>query len=66
MSADRDAYCLDEFCKRHEISKAFLYLLWRRGEGPRFMQVGAKRLISQEAGADWRRAMEKASEEIAA
>jgi hypothetical protein len=59
MSDDRDAYGVEEFCKRHGISRAYLYLLWRRGEGPRFMQVGARRLISKEAAADWRKASEK-------
>jgi hypothetical protein len=29
---------------------------WKRGEGPRFMQVDSRRLISREAAADWRRA----------
>ena len=52
MDDDCDAYGVDEFCRRHDISRAYLYLLWRRGEGPRYMQVGARRLISKEAGAD--------------
>jgi hypothetical protein len=59
MDGDMDAYGVDEFCKRHGISRAFLYLLWHRDEGPRFMQVGARRLISKEAAADWRRSMER-------
>jgi hypothetical protein len=59
MDNERDAYSVEEFCRRHGISRAYLYLLWRRGEGPRFMQVGARRLISKEAGADFRKAAEK-------
>ena len=59
MDGDRDAYGVEEFCKRHDISRAYLYLLWRRGAGPRFMQVGARRLISKEAALDWRREAEK-------
>jgi excisionase family DNA binding protein len=54
----KDAYSVDEFAERHGVSRAFVYLLWQRGEGPRFMQVGARRLISREAAADWRRSME--------
>lgn len=54
----QDAHSVESFCKRHGISRAYLYLLWRRGEGPRYMQVGARRLISREAAADWRRAVE--------
>ncbi len=61
MEGDRDAYGVDEFCKRHGFSRAYLYLLWRRKAGPRFMQVGARRLISKEAAADWRRATEKST-----
>jgi hypothetical protein len=56
---ERDAYGVDEFCARNGISRAFLYLLWRRGEGPRYMQVGARKMISKEAGAEWRRDCEK-------
>lgn len=56
---DQDAFGVEQFCKRHGISRAYLYLLWRRGEGPRFMQVGARRLISREAAADWRRSIER-------
>jgi hypothetical protein len=59
MDGERDAYCVDDFCKRHGISRAYLYLLWRRDAGPRFMQVGARRLISKEAASDWRKAMEQ-------
>jgi hypothetical protein len=60
MDGERDAYGVDDFCKRHGISRAYLYLLWRRDAGPRFMQVGARRLISKEAASDWRQAMERA------
>lgn len=59
MDGDKDAYNVDTFCDRHAISRAYLYLLWKRGQGPRFMQVGARRLISREAAADWRRRMEQ-------
>ena len=55
---ERDADGVTEFCQRHGISKGFLYDAWRRGKGPRFMQAGDRRLISREAGADWRRELE--------
>ena len=58
---ERDADGVTEFCQRHGISKGFLYDAWRRGKGPRFMQAGDRRLISREAGADWRRALEAAT-----
>jgi hypothetical protein len=56
---EKDAYGIEGFCKRNGFSRAYLYLLWRRGEGPKFMQIGARRLISKEAGAEWRRSLEK-------
>jgi hypothetical protein len=61
MNRPQDAYSVTEFCRRHNISTPFLYLLWRRGEGPAFMQVGDRRLVSAEAAADWRRSREVAT-----
>jgi hypothetical protein len=58
---DRDADGVKEFCRRHGISPGFLYSLWRRGQGPRFMQAGDRRIISREAGANWRRELEAAA-----
>jgi hypothetical protein len=58
---DRDADGVKEFCRRQGISTGHLYSLWRRGQGPRFMQVGDRRLITREAGADWRRELEAAT-----
>jgi hypothetical protein len=58
---DQDAYSVTEFCRRHDISKGYLYAEWRQGRGPRFMQVGDRKLISREAGADYRRELEAAT-----
>lgn len=58
---DRDAYGVAEFCRRHDISKGFLYAEWRRGQGPRFMQAGDRRIITREGAADWRREREAAT-----
>jgi predicted DNA-binding transcriptional regulator AlpA len=66
MENTQDAYGVEDFCKRHGFSRAYIYLLWKRGEGPRFMQVGARRLISREAAADWRAQMENATKQRAA
>jgi len=59
---EQDAYGIDTFCKRNEISRSYLYLLWKRGDGPRYMQVGSRRLITREAGAVWRHQMEQRAE----
>jgi hypothetical protein len=52
---ERAAFSVDEFCARNGISRAFLYLLWRRGCGPRFVQAGKRRLITREQETDWHR-----------
>ena len=53
------AATISEFCSSHRISKAHLYNLLKRGQGPAVMKVGKRSLISHEAAAAWRRAMEK-------
>jgi hypothetical protein len=49
------AYSIPKFCKAHSMSRGKLYQLWKAGLGPRWMKIGAKRLIPVEAAADWRR-----------
>jgi predicted DNA-binding transcriptional regulator AlpA len=61
----RNALSIDEFCAQHGISRAMFYKLLKEGKGPRTMAVGSRRLISVEAGADWRRACEAASDAAA-
>lgn len=51
----RKAFSIDEFCKLHGISRGMFYKLQASGKGPRIMNVGTRRLISDEAAADWRR-----------
>ena len=56
---DAKAACsVREFCASHGISRALFYQLVRRGLGPRIMKVAGRTLISSDAAADWRRAME--------
>jgi predicted DNA-binding transcriptional regulator AlpA len=54
----REVFSVDEFCVAHSISRAFLYKLWRDGQGPRAMSVGSRKLISYESAAAWRRSCE--------
>ncbi|MDE2582746.1 MAG: hypothetical protein KGL52_14020 [Rhodospirillales bacterium] len=62
----RDAFGVDEFAARNGLSRGTVYNLWLRGEGPRYMQVGKRRLISREAAAEWRSRMEHRAEQHAA
>jgi hypothetical protein len=55
----KKAHSVAEFCDEHCISRAFFYLLRRRGDAPRMMKVGRRTLISTQAAEDWRRAMEE-------
>jgi hypothetical protein len=57
---DRKAHTVDEFAAAHGISRAMLYKLWQQGIGPRYMQVGCRRIISEESAADWRKSREQA------
>lgn len=55
---DRVAFTVPEFCEAFRISRAHLYNLIGRGEGPVFFKAGRRTLISREAGAQWARRME--------
>jgi hypothetical protein len=61
VKTDREAFTVTEFCEAHRISRSKLYQLWAVGAGPRFMQVGTKRIITVDAAADFRRDLEAAS-----
>lgn len=52
-------YTVKQFCKDHNISRSMFYKLLQQGQGPRLMAVGRRRLISNEAAADWRQQMER-------
>ena len=51
------AYGIEAFCRAHQISRPFLYTLWKRGEGPEVMKLGSRTLITVEAAAKWRERM---------
>jgi predicted DNA-binding transcriptional regulator AlpA len=61
--SENAAFTIPEFCAAHRIGRTALYKLWAEGLGPRKIQVGngrsSKIVISIEAAADWRTAMEK-------
>ena len=58
---DQAAFTIAEFCKAHRISQSMYFKIRNLGLGPREMAVGSRRLISQEAAAEWRKAREAAA-----
>jgi hypothetical protein len=56
-----EAYSIAEFCRAHRVSRAFFYVLQKRGEGPTVMKVGKRTLVSNHAAKDWRERMERAA-----
>jgi predicted site-specific integrase-resolvase len=54
-------YTVTEFCDAHRISRAHLYNLVKRGDGPVLMKAGKRTLVSEEAAVAWRRRMEDAA-----
>ena len=52
------AASIAEFCDAHRISRAHVYNLLKRGQGPTVMKVGKRTLISDEAATAWRPAPE--------
>ena len=55
---DAEAYGIDEFCRRHAISRPTYNRLREDGRGPREIKLGQRVLISREAAAAWRQQME--------
>ena len=56
-------YTVQEFCSSHRISHSQLYNFWKQGTGPRYFRNGARRRITEEAAAEWRKELEaKASQ----
>jgi hypothetical protein len=53
-----EAVSISTFCRENAISPATFYNLRKRGKAPRTLLVGRRRLVSREAAAEWRRAME--------
>lgn len=58
LRLDPATYTVASFCKAHNISRSYLYLLWTEGRGPRRTKLGRRTLISGEAAAEWRSQME--------
>jgi hypothetical protein len=57
MSAETEAFTIQQFCQAHGISRALFYILKRQNRGPSLMRVGRRVLISVEAAREWRERM---------
>ncbi|MGH6968345.1 MAG: hypothetical protein ACREEL_00050 [Stellaceae bacterium] len=55
----KSAFSRAEFCARNSICIATLNNWLRDGYGPRVMRIGGRVMVSREAEADWKRALEQ-------
>jgi predicted DNA-binding transcriptional regulator AlpA len=61
MTESRALLSVPEFCRSHGIARSHFYQLLKEGRGPRIIKLGRRTLISIEAAAAWRRALEAGS-----
>lgn len=52
-----DTYTIEQFCERHNISKAFFYKLRKSGMAPKIAKLGRRSIITREAAEEWRRTL---------
>jgi hypothetical protein len=64
--AQQASYTVKEWCNRRRVSRAMFYVLDAKGLTPRSHYAGAKRLISDEADAEWLAAREAEANTAAA
>ncbi len=57
--ADNLAFSIETFCRAHDISRPFLYSMWKEGTGPDVMRIGRRVLIPIEAATAWRERLTK-------
>jgi hypothetical protein len=56
---DLDAYSIEEFCRRHSISRGTYYAMKAVGKGPEEGRVLSRVLITRESAQDWRKGIVK-------
>jgi predicted DNA-binding transcriptional regulator AlpA len=61
MPPEADSYSIEEFCRRHSISRPTYYMLRAKKIGPKETRLGGKILITRESAARWRKEREAAS-----
>jgi len=50
---------IKEVCAIANISKELLYKLWRQNEGPSFIKIGRRTLVSEKALNKWLESLQK-------
>ena len=46
-------YSIEDFCQRYGFSRGHYYNLKYQGKGPREMKLGRRKIITDQAAADW-------------
>lgn len=55
------SFTIDEFCGNQRISRAYYYVLVKRGRAPRSFKLGRTTRISEDAVVEWVKAREAES-----
>jgi hypothetical protein len=56
------SYSVSELARAEGVSRAFMYVLWSRNEGPRYYTLGNRRRITEEQRQEWHREREAAAQ----
>jgi hypothetical protein len=62
---DRLAWPAHEYARMNGINVATLKNMWKRGDGPAYMQIGQRRYVTREAHEDYRRRIERRPADVA-
>lgn len=63
---EHDAYTVDQFCHRNNLSRSKFYELRKEGLAPQLFYIGTSPRISVESATKWRRQMEDKTQRGAA
>ena len=58
-TTERDAYSIEEFCRRHNLGRSTFYNMRIAKKGPTELRILGRVLITKEAAAAWRREREQ-------
>ncbi|HBO85217.1 MAG TPA: hypothetical protein DD641_09710 [Deltaproteobacteria bacterium] len=61
---NKETFTISQFCEAHNMSRAFFYILKKKGQAPKVVELGGKRLITREEAAIWRAGLDNLIEEV--